>query len=163
MVYLVPFDGSELSEAALVTAGELGAGMDERVLALSVIRSGKPGDAVALETDAAGVEDVVGALHEQVQSLAPIADFEHATVDRYAPTGAIASRIRRVAHDRGVSMVFVGSENAGRIASSLTSVGRGVASDDDYDVVIVRQPKRGKVERLRAASTGRALELYGAD
>lgn len=160
MVYMVPFDGSLLAEAALVRATAFGAAMDVRVLAFSVVRSGTAGDAVAIETDADDVESVVGALHEQVQSLAPMADFEQARVDRYAPTGAIASRIRRTALERGASMVFVGSENAGRIATSLTSVGRGVASADEYDVVIVRQPNRERVDRLRAASTERTLELY---
>jgi hypothetical protein len=36
-------------------------------------------------------------------------------------------------------MVFVGSGNAGGIVSSLQSVGSSVASDDAYDVVLVRR------------------------
>jgi nucleotide-binding universal stress UspA family protein len=162
MVYLVPFDGSVLSEAALVKATKFGTAVGERVLAFSVVRAGKPGDAVALDSGPETVEEVVGRLHDAVESLAPNADFEHATVDRYAPTGAITSRIRRFADERDVSMVFVGSENAGRIATSLTSVGRGLATDDGYDVVIVRQFERDCLEHVRAANTQRTLELYSA-
>jgi nucleotide-binding universal stress UspA family protein len=160
MVYLVPFDGSPLSEAALVKATNLGTSVGERVLAFSVVRAGEPGDAVALDSQTESLDETVGQLHETVESLAPNADFEHESIDRYAPTGAITSRIRRFAHDRKATMVFVGSENAGHIATSLTSVGRGLAADDQYDVVIVRQFDRNRIERVRAASTQRTLELY---
>jgi len=49
-------------------------------------------------------------------------------------------------------MTFVGSENAGRLVSSLSSVGETVAVDDAYDVVLVRNRGPSKIERIDEAS-----------
>jgi hypothetical protein len=38
------------------------------------------------------------------------------------------------------SLVFVGSDNAGRMVTSISSVGGSVAADTAYDVVVVRNP-----------------------
>lgn len=153
VTFLVPFDGSELSEAALVRAARFGAVLDERVLAVSVIPKGNadyasergwldPGEPFDMEA-------VVAGLHERVVDLAPSADFRHEVVDRYAPAGTVSRRLRRVARDEGASMVFIGSANAGRLVTSLGSVGGTLASDDAYDVVIVRNRTPARIARLR--------------
>ncbi|MFB6161650.1 MAG: universal stress protein [Haloferacaceae archaeon] len=156
MTLVVPFDGSELAEAALVRATEFGTVFDEDVLAVSVvprrnasyarehgrIEPGEPFDVAA----------VVSQLHEQVTDLAPSADFRHYVVDRHAPPGTIAQRVRRVARDEGAAMVFVGSENAGHMVAGVSSVGEGIASDDAYDVVIVRHRSPAKVATLENTS-----------
>lgn len=81
---------------------------------------------------------VVGTLRGRVEAVAPDAEFIHEVVDRFAARGTIASRIRRVARESDTDMVFVGSENAGRLVTSITSVGSSVAAAHAYDVVIVR-------------------------
>nr|WP_225307900.1 hypothetical protein [Haloarcula sp. CBA1129] len=84
MTLVVPFDGSELAEAALVRATEFGTVFEEDVLAVSVIRKGnakyarerdwlKPNEEFDLET-------VVTSLHEQVMDLCPSSDFRHTVV-----------------------------------------------------------------------------------
>ena len=43
-----------------------------------------------------------------------------------------------MARDEDASVVFIGSDNAGSLVSSVSSVGSTVAADEAYDVFIVR-------------------------
>lgn len=156
MTLVVPFDGSDLAEAALVRATEFGNVFDEDVLAVSVIPKGNTN--YAREHNWIGqdeefdVESVVSTLHEQVTDLCPSADFRHKVVDRYAPSGSISKRLRKVAREEDASMVFLGSENAGHLVSAVSSVGSSVAADEAYDVVIVRDRSPAKIAKLQNAS-----------
>ncbi|WP_232701933.1 universal stress protein [Halobacterium wangiae] len=156
MTLVVPFDGSALAEAALVRASEFSTVLDEPVLAVSVVPQGDKH--YARERGWIGPEEpfdqetVVGSLHEQVTALCPNADFRHVVVDRYARAGSVAKRVRRVAREADASMVFIGSENAGRMVTTVSSVGASVAADDAYDVVIVRHRSPTKIAKLRDAS-----------
>ncbi|MDS0278729.1 universal stress protein [Halomicroarcula sp. S1AR25-4] len=156
MTLVVPFDGSELAEAALVRATEFGNVFDEDVLAVSVIPAGKADYAREhgwIEQDEAfDMASVVATLHEQVTELCPSADFRHKVVDRYAPSGTIAKHLRRVAREEDASMVFIGSENAGHLVTGVSSVGGTVAADESYDVVIVRHRSPAKIAKLKNAS-----------
>jgi nucleotide-binding universal stress UspA family protein len=87
-----------------------------------------------------------------VAAHAPSAEFRYEVVGRRATPGTIASRLREQARAADASMVFVGSENAGRLVSSLSSVGETVAADDAYDVVIVRHREPSKIQRIDEAS-----------
>ncbi|ELZ31097.1 stress response protein-like protein [Halogeometricum pallidum JCM 14848] len=151
---MVPFDGSELAEAALVRAGQFGAVFEEDVLAVSIVPRGnvryavdrgwlEPGEPFDLNA-------VVAALHERVTACCPSADFRHSVVGRYAPPGSISTRIRRMIEDEGATMVFIGSENAGHVVASLSSVGSHVAADESYDVVIVRHGVPSRIAALAA-------------
>jgi nucleotide-binding universal stress UspA family protein len=156
MTLIVPFDGSELAAAALVRATEFGSVFEEDVLAVSVIPKGDT--EYAREHDWIGqdeefdLESVVSTLHEQVTELCPSANFRHKLIDRYAPPGSIAKRLRKVANDENASMVFIGSENAGRLVSVVGSVGGIVATDNSYDVVIVRDRTPSKITKLQNVS-----------
>ncbi|WP_338729205.1 universal stress protein [Haladaptatus sp. DJG-WS-42] len=156
MTFVVPFDGSKLAEAALIRAAEFGKVLNERVVAVSIIPQDdfsyanthgwvEPGEEFDVET-------IVSQLHKQVTKIAPSADFRHETVGRFATSGTIALALRRIAKNEKASMVFIGSENAGRLVSSLTSVGSMVSADQLYDVVIVRTREPSKVERHREKS-----------
>lgn len=157
MTLIVPFDGSVLAEAALVRATEFGNVFDEDVLAVSVIPKGNKNYARErgwIERDEEfDLESVVSTLHKQVTNLCPSANFRHKLVDRYAPSGSIAGCLRKVARDEDTSMVFIGSENAGRLVTTLSSVGGSVATDPSYDVVIVRDRSPSKMAKLRNASS----------
>jgi nucleotide-binding universal stress UspA family protein len=156
MTLIVPFDGSELAAAALVRATEFGSVFEEDVLAVSVIPKGDT--EYAREHDWIGqdeefdLESVVSTLHEQVTELCPSANFRHKLIDRYAPPGSIAKRLRKVANDENASMVFIGSENAGRLVSVVGSVGGIVATDNSYDVVIIRDRTPSKITKLQNVS-----------
>jgi nucleotide-binding universal stress UspA family protein len=155
MTLVVPFDGSDLAEAALVRATAFGRVLDVDVLAVSVIPENNA--AYARERGWIGSEGafdretVVSKLHRQVTDLCPSADFRHRMVDRHAPPGTIATRVREMAHDVDASMVFIGSENAGHMVTSLSSIGGSIAADEAYDVVIVRHRSPAKVAKLKEA------------
>jgi len=156
MTLVVPFDGSDLAEAALVRATEFSVTFDEKVLAISVIPSGDSEYArdhgwIAPDEEF-DMATVVSNLHEQVTDLCPAADFRHEVVGKYAPAGAIAKRIRKIARREDASMVFIGSDNAGHIVTSVTSVGESIASGDEYDVVLVRDRSPAKVKKLKTES-----------
>lgn len=159
MTLVVPFDGSELAEAALVRAGEFATVFDETVVAVSVIPKGDV--QYAREHDWLGPEEsydpdaIVSTLHTQVVELCPSAEFRKEYVDRYAPSGAISKTVRRIAKAEDASMVFIGSENAGHVVTSVSSVGRGITSDDAYDVVIVRHRSPSKIAELKEQSPHR--------
>jgi nucleotide-binding universal stress UspA family protein len=156
MTLVVPFDGSELAEAALVRATEFGNVFDERVLAVSVIPEGRAD--YAREHGWLGPDEefdlsaVVSTLHEQVTDLCPSANFRHVVVDRDVPTGSIAGRLKEVAREEDASMVFIGSENAGHLVTAVSSVGGSVAADESYDVVVVRHRSPARIAELEDAS-----------
>lgn len=143
MTIVVPFDGGDLSKAALQRAGELGDVFDSRIVAVSVIPNSNA--RYARERGWLGPdepfdpESIVSHLTGQVYGLVPEAEFEYAVVSRYAQAGEIASKIRRVARKVDADIVVVGSENAGNIISSVSSVGTSVAAGETYDVMIVRR------------------------
>ncbi|MFQ3284790.1 MAG: nucleotide-binding universal stress UspA family protein [Natronomonas sp.] len=159
MTLVVPFDGSELAEAALVRATEFGNVFDEDVLAASVIPKGN--GEYARERGWIGPDNefdlnaVISTLHKQVTELCPSADFRHIVVGRSAPSGTIAGRLRKMARNEDTSMVFIGSENAGHLVAAVGSVGGAVATDGSYDVVIVRDRTPAKIAKLRNASPHR--------
>ncbi|MFB6195469.1 MAG: universal stress protein [Haloplanus sp.] len=156
MTFVVPFDGSDLAETALVRAVEFASVLEERVLAVCVI----PADNATYARDHGWIDPdepfdrdaVVSSVHQAVTALAPNVEFRYELVGRRATHGTIAGRLRKVAREVDASMVFIGSENAGRLVSSLSSVGRTVAAADEYDVVIVRNREPSKIERVADAS-----------
>lgn len=155
MTFVVPYDGSDLAETALVRAGEFGDVLDERVVAVTVVPRGNAD--YARERDWLGpdeafdMHEVASRLHDRVHELVPSADFRTVDVDRYAPSGTISNEITRVAREEDASMLFIGSENAGRIVTSVSSVGGSVSGRVTFDVVIVRNREPSKVPRLERA------------
>jgi nucleotide-binding universal stress UspA family protein len=145
MVLLVPFDGSALAERALARAEEFAEFADEPVLVLTVLPSDEE---FARERGWVGPdqpydpEAVAARFEEQVRDLAPDATFRVEQPDEVSmrawATVDVARTIKQVAHEVGASIVFVGSENAGRVTTPVTSVGSPVSEDPDYDVHIVR-------------------------
>ncbi|MEE6211261.1 universal stress protein [Salarchaeum sp. III] len=141
MSIVVPFDGSALSRAALRRAGQFKSVLDERLVAVTVIER-------SVETarergwlddeEEFDVDRVVAAVHESVMEITPEADFRHELLGRRASSGTVARHVKSMAREEAASIVFVGSENAGHLVTSVSSVGSSVAADDAYDVFIVR-------------------------
>jgi nucleotide-binding universal stress UspA family protein len=148
---LVPFDGSDLSEAALERALEFADYRDEEVVALTVVPDdesfaeergwigpGEPYDpeevCTTFELRVKGIDDDVTFRCER-----PTAS-EHPTA---TTIDDVTQTIRSVAADLGVSIIFVGSENAGRVSMPVTSVGGPLSTDAKYDVHIVRRVEEG--------------------
>jgi len=145
MTLLVPFDGAELSEAALERATEFAEFSDETVVALTVI----PDDPeYALSRNWLSPEDpfdpdeIADRFRERVAEVASEAEFRYERPDDVSSmaslTTDVARTIRTVAHEVDASVVFIGSENAGRVSSPVSSVGAPVSEDPGYDVYIIR-------------------------
>lgn len=142
---LVPYDGSALARAALQRAREFADRRGADVVVLTVLpddpefarERGWVADGESYDPDA-----VRERFAREVADLAPDAEFR---TERPAEGGALASTtmdvartVRQVAHEVDASVVFVGSENAGRVSTPITSVGSPLSEDPNYDVYIVR-------------------------
>ncbi len=146
MTVLAPFDGSPLAETALKRAATFGDSWDEQVVALTVIPE-DPSFAVERGWIDAESEFDLDALREQfaerVYEIAPEASFRCEIPDDSDVLTATAfddvtRTVRHVAAELDVSVIFIGTENAGRISSPVTSVGSPLSKDPQYDVHIVR-------------------------
>jgi nucleotide-binding universal stress UspA family protein len=141
MSYVVAFDNSPLSRTALRRAVEYGGAVGEDVVAVTAIQRDPE---LARERGWLGgdetfdVETVATNLTRAVSEIAPDARFEWRTLDKHAPRGRVARSVRDLAVEADASVVFVGSDNAGRMVTSISSVGQSVFADDRYDVHIVR-------------------------
>jgi nucleotide-binding universal stress UspA family protein len=154
MTLVVPFDGSELSKTALVRAAQFDTVLNQGVFVVSVVpRNNVP---YARERGWIGPnesfdsEKIVDALRASVAKIAPDAEFHHISVGRNSPSGTIANKIRKFARDNKASIVFVGSKDAGRIASSL-SVGSSVTSDRSYDTMIISNARPSPIKEFEDA------------
>lgn len=140
MTYLVAFDGTDLSETALLRAAEFADSTDERLVVVSVLPTDE--DLAAeyglVEGDSYDPGEAAQWLRKQAEEIAPDAEFRVESVDAYAGKGRIATKIREIARGVDAGVVFVGSDNAGRVVQPVSSVGGAVASGTDYDVFIVR-------------------------
>ena len=145
MTILAPYDGSALSRTAVSRATEFADYRDEEALVLTVI----PDDeSFALQrgwVDEDGHYDpgaVEARFRTEVESIAPGATFRTEQPDSPPPAAAtrdtVARTIRTVAAEVDASILFIGSDNAGRVSTPADSVGSPISTDADYDVHIVR-------------------------
>jgi nucleotide-binding universal stress UspA family protein len=147
MTFVVPFDGASRTKAALQRGATIGSALGESVVAVAVIPMNDT--AYARQQGWLGsdepfdLERVVTTLRERVHDIAPDATFEYERARRGASGNQIAKPIRKFAKGRDASMVFIGSENAGRLVTSQSSIGGRICTDGDYDVVLVRDQYQG--------------------
>ena len=151
MSLVVPFDGSRLAEAALVRASEYAATLEEDVVTVTVLSERKQyaREKGWIEADEPyDVEQVAEDLRERVLELVPGATFEHEIIREFPPAEGIADRIERLALEHDPSIVFLGTENIGRIVTPISSVGMYVAADDVFEVYLVRNVQPPKLDLL---------------
>jgi nucleotide-binding universal stress UspA family protein len=145
MTLLVPFDDSPLSRAALKRAGDFAAFMDTEVVALTVVPD-DPDYAAEhgwlTEQTPFTVEAIAERLRKKAAEIAPNARFRHESITNEEPVATttldVVRKVREVAHEEDATILFIGSENAGRVASPLSSVGNPLSEDATYDIHIVR-------------------------
>ncbi|QLD90242.1 universal stress protein [Natronomonas salina] len=149
MTLLVPYDGSELSEAALQRATQFGEAFDQEVVVLVVVPTdedyvrerGLVDEGEEYDSELFALE-----LRDEAEKIAPDATFrsERATDPEDEPyastTMNIVRTIRQVAGELDAEIVFLGSENAASVSQPLSSIGAPVSNDPRYDVHIVRHP-----------------------
>ncbi len=148
MTYLVAFDGGELSLAALRRARRCADRTEESLLVVCLLPADtglaaeygfSDGDTYDRE---AATEQLRSIVHEEV----PDAEFRVKQLDAYAGKGRIAKQIRAIALESGVEIVFMGSDDVGRVVQPVTSVQSNTVDQDGYDVFIVRTPPKGHAE-----------------
>ncbi|SDQ44966.1 universal stress protein [Natronobacterium texcoconense] len=152
MTFVVPFDGSDLAEAALVRAVEYGRALEEDVAAVTVVpeRTRYAREKGWIDEDEPyDVDAVVDCLREQVEALASDATFEYERIREFPPEDRIADHVERLALEHDPSVVFLGSDNVGRVVTPLTSVGVHVAAERSYDVFVVRHVSPPKVDTIQ--------------
>ncbi|MFC7060181.1 universal stress protein [Halovenus salina] len=141
MTVVVPFDNSEISKAGLQRAQEI-KNRSEALIAVVVIPNNN--DKYArnhdwlIDDEEFDPETIKTRLSEIVTDIAPDARLKIIATSRYANPGMIAKEIRRFARDADARVVVIGSDNAGRVAATVGSVGRTVATDTGYNIYIVR-------------------------
>lgn len=140
MVFLVPYDGSSVSEAALDRAVEHGKALEEEVVAVSLIPTGakyaerrkwiEPAEEFALESARAELKRKIAETTDT--SERPLADSGAS-----APRDGVGDRIRRVAREVDASVLFVGTSETTTEERLSTPFGT-IAQDGEYDVHLVR-------------------------
>ena len=143
MTVVVPYDSSDRSQAALDRVSEF-TEPSETVLVVAVIPNGNERYARKRgwldENEEFEPKRIVDRLQSEVTDIDPNVTFEYVVTSRYAQAGQIASELREFAKERDARLVVLGSENAGRIVSNVSSVAATVTADSAYDVLIVRRP-----------------------
>ncbi len=152
MAILVPFDGSAHARLALERGADFADRYDAPLVAVAVVHKGVE-DPVELGWLEAGErfepDRAANRLSAAVREIAPRAEFHAIRETARLPHGAVAKRIRRFAHSEDAHLVVMGSENAGRIFTPVSSVGGGVATDRSYDVLLVRREESDLFGRSR--------------
>lgn len=171
MTFMVPFDGTRLARTALGTARQYSLALEAAphdvvewllpgqhvdVVAVSIIpqsaRYAREKDWIRDDEEFAN-RKAVEELHRQVTDIVPYANFQYVRVAGSARAGTISTRLRQQAEELEASIVFIGSENAGRIVTPLSSVGRGLAAEQAFHVYLIREPvSERKLRRLERKS-----------
>jgi len=142
MTFVVPFDGAPRTVTALERAREFADALGEDIIVVSVIPERNAAYARERGWLPAGepfdMKTIVTTLRDQVHDIAPEADFEYERCSRSVTGNRIAKPVRKVAKRVDADMVFVGSDDAGRLTTTASSVGNRIATDGSYDVVLVR-------------------------
>ena len=90
-------------------------------------------------------DEVASALEAQVNKTSPGATFRCERPEDVSSVASVSTdvvrTIRVVAQAVDATVVFIGSENAGRVSTPVTSVGAPVSEDPRYDVHIVRHAR----------------------
>jgi nucleotide-binding universal stress UspA family protein len=142
MAFVIPFDGAARTKAALNRASNLSESVDESLLAVTAIPDGNATYARQMgwlaSDEPFNFNTVESRLRAEVNEIAPEAQFETLQVYKRAKGSRIAKPIRKFAKEHDASMVFVGSDSAGRLVTAQSSVGGRICTDRNYDVSIIR-------------------------
>ncbi len=140
MVFLVPFDGSSASEAALARAVEHGQALAEEVVAVSIIPTGteyaerrkwiEPDEDFAAETASAE-------LRRKIEETTGDAERNYSDSAAYTPDDGLTERVRQTARDLDASVLFVGADGDDSGERLQTPFGE-VLGDAEYDIHVVR-------------------------
>jgi nucleotide-binding universal stress UspA family protein len=140
MVFLVPYDGSRVAQAALDCAVRHGEALDEQVVAVSFVPTGseyaqrrkwiEPADDFAVDTAREELE-------RKIQETVDDSERPYAEPGASAPHNGVTADLRQVADEVGASVLFVGTEETAN-GDELTTPFGPIVSDGDYDIHLVQ-------------------------
>jgi len=140
MVFLVPYDGSRVAEAALDRAVTHGEALGEKVVAVSFVPTGteyvrrrkwiEPGEDFALES---AREE----LHRKIEETTDDAERHFEGPGASAPQDGVAEDIKQVAAEVEASVLFVGTTGDSDAETVDTPFG-SIAPNGEYDIHLVR-------------------------
>lgn len=140
MVFLVPYDGSRVAQAALDRAVAHGKALDEAVVAVSFVPTGseyaerrkwiEPHEEFALDTAQSD-------LQRKIEETTDDAERQFSEPGASAPHNGVSDRIRQVAADVEASVLYVGTTGEEESDSLETPFG-AVSPQGEYDVHLVR-------------------------
>jgi nucleotide-binding universal stress UspA family protein len=136
MKFFVPYDGSALAQEALDRAGSLN---DDATVVVCTVIPDSPDYARSkgwVTDEQFDAETVERQLTAEIHDRVPDADVRCVHVRPHINAGGIVTRIRDAAEDVGADVVFLGSENVGRIAAPVASIGSNVATRVPYDIYL---------------------------
>jgi nucleotide-binding universal stress UspA family protein len=137
MVFLVPFDGSPLAEAALDRAVTYAAAMDVDVVAVSFVPTGADYAERRRRVDPHedfAVENAASDLRRKIEETTDDAELRYEDASAQSAS-EFSDLVKQVARDVGATVVFLGSDDAEDI---VVPTGDAAAADS-YDVHIVRR------------------------
>ncbi|MXR50883.1 universal stress protein [Halovenus sp. WSH3] len=139
MVFLVPYDGSRVAQAALDRAVEHGEALDEEVVAVSFVPTGSE-YAQRRKWIEPSEEFAADSARERLQEkIEETTDSAERTFDETGASGVhegLAERIRQVADDVGATVLFVGTEDSED--DDIATPFGPISPDGKYDVHLVR-------------------------
>lgn len=140
MVFLVPYDGSSVSEAALDRAVEHADALDEEVVAVTFIPTGaeyaerrkwiQPSEEFAIES-------ARSELKRKIEETTDSAERNYLDSGASMENG-VGNHIRRVAHEVDAEAVYVGTEDVDAEADGLQTPFGQVTNNERYDLHLVR-------------------------
>jgi nucleotide-binding universal stress UspA family protein len=139
MVFLVPFDGSPVADAALRRAVEHGRALERKVLAVSFVPTGA--EFVERRTwiepaDDFAASEASAALKRKIAEATDETELVYEETGAGSPADGIADALRGTAEDVEADVLFVGLENG--TSDALETRFGSISPSAGYDVHIVR-------------------------
>lgn len=139
MVFLVPYDGSRVSEAALDRAVEHGRALEEDVVAVTFVPTGSEyaeRRKWIRPTEDFAVESARAELRRKIEETTDDAERNYLDSGASSVEDGVTEHIRRIANEIDAETLYVGT-NDGEADEPRTPFG-GIANDAGYDVHLVR-------------------------
>jgi len=139
MVFLVPYDGSSVSEAALDRAVEHGKALEKEVVAVTFVPTGSEYAErrkwIQPENDFA-IDSARAALKRKIEETTDESERNYLDSGATVENGA-GNHIRRVAHEVDASAVYVGTVGEDEETEYRTPFGE-ITTNESYDLHLVR-------------------------
>jgi len=141
MVFLVPYDGSSMSEKALDRAIEHGKALQENVVAVTFVPTGaeyaerrkwiEPDEEFA-------VESARSALERKIEETTDDAERNYLDSGATSFEDGVSHHVRRIADEVGAETLYVGASDDADASERVTTPFGKITTEAGYDIHLVR-------------------------